>query len=73
MLDEMIMFALCTTPTSFVYYTNKLCVLDQQALMDFSSASSPNNSPRIDLRLHSDVLSWLGANQSLLLFLNTAA
>jgi len=31
-----------------------------------------NNSPRTDMSLHSDTLSWFLANQSLLLLLNAA-
>ena len=29
-----------------------------------------NNSPRVDMSLHSDTLSWIRANQSLLFLLN---
>ena len=32
-----------------------------------------NNSPRVDILLHSDTLFWFRANQSLLFLLNTAS
>jgi hypothetical protein len=31
-----------------------------------------NNSPRVDMSLHSDILFWFRANQSLLFLLNAA-
>jgi hypothetical protein len=50
-------------------------VLDQHAELDFYNASGlahRNNSPRVDMSLHSDTLSRFRVNQSLLLFLNAA-
>jgi hypothetical protein len=48
-------------------------VLDQRAELDFYSAIAYwNNSPRIDVSLHSDTLFWFRANPSLLLLLNAA-
>jgi hypothetical protein len=48
-------------------------VLDQHAELDFYSAIDYwNNSPRIDMSLHSDTLFWFRANQSLLFLLSVA-
>ena len=47
-------------------------VLDQHAELDFYSASSLKNSPRVDMSFHSDTLFWFRSNQSLLLLLNAA-
>ena len=44
-------------------------VLDQHAELDLLSASNWHKSPGVIMSLHSDTLSWLLANQSLLLLL----
>jgi hypothetical protein len=44
-------------------------LLDQHTELDFYSA---NNSPCVDMSLHTDTLFWFQANQSLLFLLNTA-
>ena len=49
-------------------YDDVRFVLDQHAVLDFYSANRHwNNSPRVDMSLHSDTLFWFRANQSLLL------
>ena len=47
------------------YYTNILSWI-------FIVLAHWNNSPRIDMSLHSDTLSWFRSNQSLLFLLNAA-
>jgi hypothetical protein len=49
-----------------------LFVLDQQAELVFIVLAHWNNSPRVDMSLHSDTLFWFRANQSLLFLLNAA-
>jgi hypothetical protein len=46
-------------------------VLDQHAEVYFYSASSLNNSLRIEMSSHSDTLTWLWANQSLLFLIGS--
>ena len=41
--------------------------IDQQALLDFYSASSLKQKSAVGTSLHSDILSWFQANHSLLL------
>jgi hypothetical protein len=51
--------------SSALFYTNTLS-------WSFIVVGHWNNSPRVDMSLHSDTLSWIRANQSLLFFLNAA-
>ena len=55
-----------TMMRSALYYTSMLSELDFLVLAHW------NNSPQVDMSLHSDTLLWFGANQSLLFLLNTA-
>ena len=45
-------------------------VLDQHAELDYKMITNWNNSPWVDMSLHSDTLFWFRANQSLLFLLN---
>ena len=48
-------------------------VLDQHAELDFHNLlANWNNSPGVDMSLHSDTLLWFRANQSLLFLFNAA-
>jgi hypothetical protein len=47
-------------------------VLDQHAELDLYSASTQNNSSRVDMSLHLDTLFVFGANQSLPFLLKAA-
>jgi hypothetical protein len=59
-------FSYIMTRTSYIrWYVDIRFVLDQHAWLDFKCVSS-----RVDMSLHSDTLSWLCANQSLLFLLN---
>jgi hypothetical protein len=60
-----------------LYRGENLVAFDEMLMMSSSYYSSIfvvlaqwNNSPRVDMSLHSDTLSWYGANQSLLLLLS---
>ena len=61
--------------TSYIQWNgDDICfVLDQHPELAFYSAlvlAHRNNNPQVDMLSHSDTLSWLQANQSLLLLLN---
>jgi hypothetical protein len=45
-------------------------ILDQHAELDFLVLAHRNNSPRVDMSLHSDTLFRFHSNQSLLFLLN---
>ena len=79
-------FQLYHEENKLVHVMNDVCfVLDKQAKLDYYSASSLkqqspgrhvvlahwNNSPLVDMSFYWDTLTWLQANQSLLLLLNT--
>jgi hypothetical protein len=51
-------------------YSCPLCTRSTRLVGFFIVLAHWNNSPRVDMSLHSDTLSWFGANQSLLFLLN---
>ena len=54
---------------NYQWNDDEVHLLDQHTELDFYSA---NNSPCVDMLLHTDTLFWFQANQSLLFLLNAA-
>jgi hypothetical protein len=67
-------FRYIMTRTSYISMTLWICLLCTKLTLSwtFIVLAHWNNSPHIDVSLHSDTLSWFKANQSLLFLLNAA-
>jgi hypothetical protein len=66
-----------------LYYCKNMLIFNEMMMMSalyetntlsciFIVLAHWNNSPRVDMSLHSDTLSWFQANQSLFFLLNAA-
>ena len=56
---------------SFQWDDDEVCfVLDQHAELDFSYSARSLNQQNADISLHSDIIFWFRANQSLLFLIN---